>query len=80
MSNNKKIILGVVSVIFVVYLLFMFVVGVINAQNTMNWCQYKNGLTYWSSSKQEETGKRWEPNPLTIGLTGECIDPGDKGL
>lgn len=57
-------------------------VGFVNAQNQMNWCQYKNGDIFYDSEKENEgpTGKRWSPNILTIGLTGECIEPGDKGL
>jgi len=60
--------------------LIAVIVGFVNAQNQMNWCQYKDGNTVWSTSKVEETGKRWSPNALTAGFTGECIDPGDKGL
>ncbi len=67
-----------VIVVAGIYLLLMAGVGFVNAQNKMNWCQWKNGDSYGIDSK--ETGKRWEPNALALGFTGECVDPGDKGL
>jgi hypothetical protein len=71
---------AMVLIIIAIWLVIAGFVAFTNAQNQMNWCQYKNGSTPWSSSKSEETGKRWSPNPLTAGFTGECINPGDKGL
>ena len=68
------------GLVIVIYLVIAIIVGFTNAQNQMNWCQYKDGLNLWSGSTQEETGRRWSPNPLTAGFTGECIEPGDKGL
>lgn len=79
-KSTKKYFLISIAIAFGFWAFFAFIMGFVNAQNQMNWCQYKNGMTYITSSSQEPTGKRWSPNPLTIGFTGECINPGDKGL
>jgi len=78
-------VIGFVVVVLGIWGIIAAGVGITNAQNQMNWCQYKNGLVFYSQSdidagKAGATGKRWSPNPLTAGFTGECINPGDKGL
>lgn len=80
-EDTAQIIAGIVGAVIVIgtlYLIIMAGVGFVNAQNKMNWCQWENGDPYGTDSK--ETGKRWEPNALALGFTGECVDPGDKGL
>lgn len=74
---TAAILFGGGAVILVLWAIIAFFVAFTNAQNQMNWCQYKNGD--WINSR-EETGRRWSPNPLTLGFTGECINPGDEGL
>ena len=69
---NVGILVGIATGLWI---LAAFFVSVNNAVNQMNWCQYEKGKVDGTS-----TGKRWSPNPLTIGLTGECINPGDRGL
>jgi len=79
-KDSLPYIIAVLAVVIALWFIVVVCVSFTNAQNQMNWCQYKNGSTPWSTTKSEETGKRWSPNPLTAGFTGECIDPGDKGL
>lgn len=75
-----QVVAAIGAVILVIYGIIALLVGVTNAQNTMNWCQYKSGNYNFDDPAKSATGKRWSPNPATVGLTGECINPGDKGL
>jgi len=80
LKDSSPYIAVVLIITIAAWAILALCVAFTNAQNQMNWCQYKNGMSPWSSTKSEETGKRWSPNPLTAGFTGECINPGDKGL
>lgn len=83
-NDSEAVFYGTVAlgVLLLIYLFIMMIVGFANAQSQMNWCNYKHGSIYYDSKNKEEgpTGRRWSPNILTLGFTGECIDPGDKGL
>lgn len=78
MKNLVPYVICIAAVLFGIYAVLIIAVATVDVAKQMNWCEYKNGELY--SSNSESTGKRWSPNVLTIGLTGECINPGDKGL
>lgn len=82
LSESFPILCIIFAVILFFYGVFAVGVGFVNAQNQMNWCQYKDGHIFYDGDDKNKgaTGKRWSPNPLTAGFTGECINPGDKDL